>query len=116
MPNGVQTQITKKAALEYLRQVEIQLYSMAVEAEISKLDFQKQLDFFSARLSFTALIGLLNASLMRDIREDLQAQAHSIKAGIDDLKGSLEKLEGAVQWAKVVNGITSTIAKVVSLF
>jgi hypothetical protein len=116
MPDAVQTRITKKATLEYLRLVENHLYSTAVEAEISKLEFQKQFDFFSARLSFTASIGKLNASLMQEIRNDLQAQADSIKAGIDGLKESLVKLEDAVQWAKAVNGITSSIAKVVSLF
>lgn len=116
MPDGVEFLITKKAALEYLRSAEKQLYSTAVEAELSKLDFQKQLDFFSARLSFTALVGKLNASLMQEIRNDLQAQANSIKMGIDELKGSLVKLENAVQWAKAINGITSSIAKVVTLF
>lgn len=116
MPEAVQTRITKKAALEYLRLAEKQLYSTAVEAEVGKLDFQKKLDFFSARLSFTALIGKLNASLMQEIRDDLQAQANSIKTGIEGLKESLTRLEDAVQWAKAVNGITSSIARVVSLF
>ncbi len=116
MPNTDQPQITKKAALEYLRAVEKQLYSTAVEAEVKKLDFPKQLEFFSSRLSFTALIGRLNAALMREIRKDLQAQARSIKVGVDELKDSLDKLTDAVEWAKAVNGVTSAIAQVVSLF
>lgn len=111
-----ETPITKKAVIDYLRRVEAKLYSTKVEAEIAKLEFQKQLDFFSARLSFTALIGRLNASLMREIREDLQAQARSLKVGIDNLSTSLGKLENAVQWAKAVNGITSAIGQVVKLF
>lgn len=116
MPDTQQPQITKKAALEYLRAVETLLYSTKVERRIKKLDFEKQLEFFSARLSFTAMIGRMNAALMREIREELQAQARSIKEGIDDLTDSLSKLEDAVEWARAVNGVTVAIGKVVSIF
>ncbi len=115
-PKAAQAPITKTSALAYLRKVETQLYSKKTEVAVAKLDFDKQLDFFSARLAFTALIGRLNAQLMRDIGADLQAQTRSLKQGIDKMAASLTKLENAAKWAKAINGVTSSIGKVIKLF
>ena len=115
-PKTAHVAITKKSALAYLRKVEAQLYLKKTEAAVAKLAFKQRMDFFRERLAFTALIGRLNAELMRDIGADLQAQARSLKQGIDNTAASLTKLENAAKWAKAINTVTSSIGKVVKLF
>lgn len=110
-------QITKTAALKFLRDVESQLYAKKTEAAVLKLkDDDKTLDFISARLAFTALIARLNKQLMEDIGADLRAQAPALKRGIERTAESLTKLENAAKWAKAINTVTSSIGKVVGFF
>jgi hypothetical protein len=75
----------------------------------------EQLAFAQSRLHITATITTLNATLLREIRESLEAQAEELQQGIDQISGSLGRLEAAVDWAKAVNGVISTLGKIVSL-
>jgi len=115
-PGSAQPAITKKAALEYLRGIEVQLYARKTEKAVAKLGFSEKMDFFRERAAFSALILALNAQLMRDIGENLQAEARSLKQGMDNISTSLKKLEGAAQWAKAINTTVTSIGKVVKLF
>ena len=106
---------TKTELLEGLRDVEKQLYNRKVEQQVQPLSLAERQQFVAARLHLTSIIATLNASLMRDIREDLEAQSASLRQGISDLDGSLRALTNAKQWASAVNGVIGLLGKIVSL-
>lgn len=114
-PTPQDTTFTKTELLELLRDIEKRLYSRKVEQQIEPLDLVERQQFVAARLHLTAVIATVNAALMRDIREDLDAQSASLRQGITDLDGSLKTLTGAKQWASAVNGVISLLGNVVSL-
>ena len=116
MPTQTQPGITKKEAIESLRAVERLLHSDDVVDAVAELPFAEQLRFDRARIAFGNYVTRLNAKLMQEIGDDLQAQARSLRQGIGELSDKLDKLEGAVQWAKTINGITECVAKVVKIF
>lgn len=109
------TTFTKTELLALLRDIEKRLYSRKVEKQIEPLDLEERQQFVSARLHLTSVIATVNAALMRDIREDLQAQSASLRQGITDLDGSLTKLTAAKQWASAINGVVGLLGNVVSL-
>lgn len=106
---------TKSELLSMLRDVEKQLYSRKVEQKIAPLSVEERQQFVASRLHLTSVIATLNAALMRDIREDLDAQSASLRQGIADLDGSLKALTDAKQWASAVNGVITLLGNVVSL-
>lgn len=113
MPDDVT--FTKTELLAMLRDVEQRLYSSKVEKQVAPLSLEERQQFVASRLHLTAVIAKLNASLMRDIREDLDAQSASLRRGIADLDGSLKSLTNAKQWASAVNGVITLLGNVVSL-
>lgn len=109
---------TTAALLERLRTLEAQLYSPEVVEAVKaafKDDPDQQLAFAQARLDLTATIATLNASQLREIREDLQAEAEELHRGVDELAGAFGRLEAAVGWAKALNGVISVVERIVSL-
>ncbi|MCB1053936.1 MAG: hypothetical protein KDD11_00305 [Acidobacteria bacterium] len=112
---GLPDPITKTAVLEALREVEARLFSAPVVAEVKKQPLQQQMEFAQSRLHLTAVITRLNASLMSEIRQRLEAQAPALDAGIGGLTVALTQLEGAAGWAKAIDGVIRLLGKVVSL-
>jgi len=106
---------TKTELLAKLRDVEKQLYSRRVEKQVEPLPLEERQKFVASRLHLTAVIAKVNASLMRDIREDLEGQSASLRQGIADLDGSLRSLTSAKQWASAVNGVIGLLGRVVGL-
>lgn len=106
---------TKKGLLAHLRGLENQLFTQEVVAKVKQQPSDQQLAFAQARLHLTSVIAKLNATLMKEIRQKLEAQSAELQQGIDRLAGSLGKLEGAVGWAKAINGVISTLGKLVPL-
>lgn len=116
-PQGTPAQpYTKTELLAALRAIEDRLYSSEVEAKIKATLTPDQIQaFVAARLHLTAVIAQVNAALMSDIREDLEKQSGPLRQGIGDLTTSLNRLEGAVEWAKAVNGLIGLLGQVVPL-
>jgi hypothetical protein len=108
------TAFTKTELLASLRAVESRLYSPAVEAKVKPLSADQRQQFVAERLHLTAVITQLTASLMKDIREDLDRQSPALRQGIDGLAGSLNDLDDAAQWAGAVSSVIGLIGKVIS--
>lgn len=107
--------VTKTETLAQLRDLQNQLFSAPVVAEVKKLPQDQQMAFAASRLHLTSAITALNAALMRDIGDKLQAQAADLQAGIDSLSNSLDKLEGAAGWAQAINGVLGVVDQVIDL-
>lgn len=114
-PQPLTETCTKTGLLAHLRGLERQLYSQEVVAKVKQQPKDQQLAFAQARLHLTDVIAKLNASLMREIREKLEAQSTELQEGIDRLSSSLGKLEGAVSWASAVNSVIGTLGKIIPL-
>lgn len=115
-PTPLSDRFTKAGLLAQLRELEKRLYSQRVVARVKKdLTSEQQQDFARSRLHLTEVIARLNASIWKDIRQQLEAQSQSLQTGVDSLSGSLAKLEGAAGWAKAVNGIIGIVGKALVL-
>lgn len=106
---------TKTELVATLRDLRQQLYSPQVEARVKELDFSDRQDFVAARLHLTELITEVNQALMRDIREELEKQSPALRQGIASLKGSLDRLNAANQWAGAVNQVVGVLGRIVPL-
>lgn len=106
---------TKTELVATLRDLRQQLYSPQVEARVKELNFTERQDFVAARLHLTELITEVNQALMRDIREELEKQSPALRQGIASLKGSLDRLNAADQWAAAVNQVVGVLGRIVPL-
>ena len=117
-PRPLTDRCTKAGLLAHLRALELQLRRQEVFDKVKetfKDQPDQQIAFIQSRLHLTVTIARVNASLLKEIRENLQAQAQELQKGIDDLSGSLSRLEAATGWAKAVNGVIGTLGKIISL-
>ncbi len=117
-PPPLTDRCTKSGLLAHLRALESQLYSQEVVDQVKAMfkdQPDQQLAFAQSRLHLTAIIATINASLLREIREGLEAQTEELQQGMDQLSDSLGRLEAAAGWAKAVNGVINTLGKIVSL-
>ncbi len=117
-PTPLTERVTKTGLLAQLRALERQLYSADVVNQV-KAQFKDQPDqqiaFAQSRLHLTATIAQLNATLMSEIQDELAAQATALQAGINNLSAELDRLDEVANWAQAVNGILTTLGKVISI-
>ncbi|HEX9667932.1 MAG TPA: hypothetical protein VGC93_00490 [Thermoanaerobaculia bacterium] len=101
--------------LARLRLLENQLYSSEVVEQAKQLPDDEKQSFASGRIHLTTLITELNTAELASIREQLEAEGAALVQGIDDLNGSLARLENANSWAQALNGVIGLLGKVVPL-
>lgn len=101
--------------LAQLRLLENQLFSSEVVAQAKQLPDDEKQAFASGRIHLTTLITELGTAQLADIRGQLEAEGPALQQGIDDLNGSLARLESVNTWAQALNGVIGMLGKIVPL-
>ena len=104
---------TKRDLLRQLRAIERRLYARRAVEEAGKLDDVHKQEFVAARLHLAYMITRLNAQVMREIRERLEAQGAELEQALAVLDDSLRRLEQAPEWAGFLNRILVVLGRVV---
>lgn len=112
---GVPQPFTKTELLAALRSLEERLYHRDWVEQVKRLPLEDRQQFAASRLHLTAMVTRLNASLMRDIRERLEACTAELRTGIGELQGVLADLEKAAGWAEAVNRLLAVLGRVIPL-
>lgn len=101
--------------LAQLRLLENQLYSSEVVAQAKQLPDEEKQAFASGRIHLTTLITELSTAQLAAIREQLEAEGPALIQAVDELNGSLARLENGDQWAQALNGVIGLLGKIVPL-
>lgn len=95
-----------------LRALEEKLYSDEVVSRVEQLPDNQKQAFVSARLALTSTVAELGARQLEAIGQQLAEESSELATGIRDLSASLDRLDGAADWAGKIDDLLDLIAQV----